>query len=347
MLASVTVLVAGVEAALRPLVRLRARTTIFERDGDLGWKYRPGADDLWDGVRMRINAKGLRMPETSYAKPRGTFRILFLGDSVTVGWGLEEEQTFPRQVAGALAERSGKPIEAINAGVNGYSPWQEAIYLEKEGLRYEPDLVVLSFVLNDVTERFTLERFGGSGVGRQLAGAITSPIDWIVDRTAVGHVAAALGARLRFGRDPRAGARRQELTEVSDLVFHPDRPDVERAWRITLGELARIADTCAARRIPLAIVVFPFVFQLEDPAHRRAPQDRIEAFAAPRGVAVLDLLPVLGRRLAAEGRPAEDYFLDPDHPSPRGARAIGEILSAFLEGRRLAPLRAAAENDNR
>lgn len=65
-------------------------------------------------------------------------------------------------------------VETINASVSGYSPWQQAIYLQNEGLRYAPDVVVVAFVLNDATEKFELLRFGGAWEGWQLSRSFSS-----------------------------------------------------------------------------------------------------------------------------------------------------------------------------
>lgn len=44
--------------------------------------------------------------------------VVFLGDSLTAGYGLTPEQAFPALVGEALA-REGRPIRVVNAGVSG------------------------------------------------------------------------------------------------------------------------------------------------------------------------------------------------------------------------------------
>ena len=41
-------------------------------------------------------------------------------------------------------------IEVINAGIPGYTTYQELEFLKIYGLQMEPDLVVLGFVFNDL-----------------------------------------------------------------------------------------------------------------------------------------------------------------------------------------------------
>ena len=59
------------------------------------------------------------------------------------------------------------------------------MFLRKEGIKYDPDLVVLSFVLNDVTEKFGLIRFGGSRLGFQLEHSILTLTDWLSYKSSI------------------------------------------------------------------------------------------------------------------------------------------------------------------
>ena len=76
-----------------------------------------GRTSLWI-----INSHGLRSPEINYEKRTGTFRILNLGDSVVMGWGIRQEDTYGRQLGSLLNEDGGGNLrfEVINAGVPGW-----------------------------------------------------------------------------------------------------------------------------------------------------------------------------------------------------------------------------------
>ena len=220
-------------------------------------------------------------------------------------------------------------IETIDAGVGGYSPWQEFIYLSKEGIKYNPDLVIVGFVLNDVTEKFELMRFGGAGIGFQLECA-----RW-QSRHSFGksilYFTRKIAGRIKFGRNLRAGAKKKEIMNVGSLVFRPDHPDVEMAWNITLENLGKIFDFCKENNLPVILVVFPYTFQFDDVDTRSAPQHRLAQFARNRGVPVLDLLPPLAEKMKEEQKGPKDYFWDSNHLTPLGARRVGEIVGGFIE----------------
>ena len=42
--------------------------------------------------------------------------------------------------------------EVLNTGVSGFSTAEELAYLENEGLRYSPDVIVVGFFANDYSD---------------------------------------------------------------------------------------------------------------------------------------------------------------------------------------------------
>jgi lysophospholipase L1-like esterase len=106
-------------------------------------------------VRIRTNRLGMRGPEIAERKPEGVKRYLFLGDSVTFGVGMEEEETF----LGLLNDRLGNKIEVWNAGVVGYNSIQEDAWLRKWGDEVSPDAVLLIYLEND-SSKASLQTMG-------------------------------------------------------------------------------------------------------------------------------------------------------------------------------------------
>jgi len=103
---------------------------------------------------VELNSKGLRDHEVDFKKPPGDNRILALGDSVTFGWGVDQGETFSDRLEPLLRELTNQHWEVINAGVNGYNSQQEATYLRLDGLRFDPDIVILVYVSNDTEPVF-------------------------------------------------------------------------------------------------------------------------------------------------------------------------------------------------
>jgi len=321
------------ETTLGALVPIRG--PIFEPDTELGWRLRPGARGVWGRTLVEVNAQGSRGPEVGYERSPGVPRILFLGDSVTFGFFLEERDAFPAVARASLEKSLDRTVEIVNAGVGGYSQWQQRIQFERSGARYAPDVAVITFVLNDVTERHRLARFGGPKPDEHGSAqlALTRPPKWI-ERFAVQRFATQ--RRFMRSRSERIAAERQRSPEsMSDLRwFHtidlPHDPHVERAWRETLEHLDQLIDSCEQRGVPVLLVVVPFTVQAGAGPELRHPQRILSGFAAERSLPFLDLLPVLETTARERGVPFETFFVDDDHLSPPGARIAGESIGRSL-----------------
>lgn len=88
-----------------------------------------------------------------YEKSPGTIRILGLGDSFQFGVGVEQNETYLDILEESLNRNAGgKRHEILNYGVPGYATRQELKYFEKEGKKYRPDIVLVSFFVNDLAE---------------------------------------------------------------------------------------------------------------------------------------------------------------------------------------------------
>ncbi len=126
-----------------------------------GAHYRhKSADGTW---YFHINQQGMRAErEYPLAKPAGVTRIVSFGDSYTVGLEVDAEQTFSAVLEREL-NAAGHPTEVLNAGVSGYSNAEACIRLEREFLAYHPDVVVLSFYINDLVDNVRAGLFAYDG----------------------------------------------------------------------------------------------------------------------------------------------------------------------------------------
>jgi len=111
--------------------------------------------DAWKGKnaywQLKINSQQIRSPYKVNPKTANSYRIVCLGDSITFGLEVDDQYTYPAQLQSILNNSSGRPLnaEVINAGVWGFSSRQGLVYLEQRLLKYEPDLVILEFGIND------------------------------------------------------------------------------------------------------------------------------------------------------------------------------------------------------
>src|SRR5262245_37239524 len=100
--------------------------------------------------RGKSNSLGFRDREHSLEKPPGVYRIVVIGDSITMGLQIDDhtEDVYTNVLESALT-RGGRDVEVINLGVSGYNTQQEVHTLADKGIQFRPDLVILAYCIND------------------------------------------------------------------------------------------------------------------------------------------------------------------------------------------------------
>lgn len=132
----------------------RGRPGFFLSDPVRGQRLAANYDGWFAGVPVHTNSLELRDPrEYSLEKRPNTFRILVLGDSVTFGHGSLYEHTYPFLLEQRLERwRPAVDWQVWNAAVPGYNTSQELAHLLEVGDRFRPDLVIVGFFENDLTD---------------------------------------------------------------------------------------------------------------------------------------------------------------------------------------------------
>ena len=121
---------------------------------------RPSVALTYPDFEFRTNALGLRTGRTgddvALAPDPERARVLFLGDSVTLGWGVDDEDTWIRTLEREARFADGRPLQCLNAGHLQYNTLQELDWLRAFGVHLAPNAVVLTFVVNDLDDAFGL-----------------------------------------------------------------------------------------------------------------------------------------------------------------------------------------------
>jgi lysophospholipase L1-like esterase len=276
-------------------------------------------------IDYRHNSLGLRDIDRPRRKPPGACRIVALGDSFTYGAGVPFEETYLARLERMLNARwGGDPrFEIVKMGIPRFFPEAERLLLEHYGLSFEPDLVLVAFVPNDVIDTYLgLDALAVSGDGylltshgarlvRDLPKPLARLYTWShAFRLALGRIASYRAAR--------AQPIRWEDVYRADGFHEKDWQEVERQYR-AMSRLAR------QHGVPLLLVHIPMKGDLDAP-HAAYPAQRLATLAAQESVAFADVLPAL--RDAARAAPA--YWPRDGHPNPRGAAVIAQALYQAL-----------------
>jgi lysophospholipase L1-like esterase len=102
------------------------------------------------GYRVVTNSQGFRDAEFNKSKPDDAFRIAFVGDSFTFGWGVNRSDIFVQIIEDRLQKSiKDKRVQVYNFAVPGYQPDNERNMIKHRVVEYNPDLVLIGFTMDE------------------------------------------------------------------------------------------------------------------------------------------------------------------------------------------------------
>jgi hypothetical protein len=283
---------------------------------------------------FHTNAAGIRGPEIG-TKRVDEQRVLTIGDSITLGLAVNDNQTFSAQLSASL----GEAVTVYNAGVPGYGTEQATALLERLFPTVKPDAVLLTvYTGNDLRDNVRwAESPGLPSVPPPVVSAPPSPrASWL---SSLAKHSRLVAYSLMFLDLSRASSdfRIQEFKD--EILPFTDRDQLSPLMPPTRAALHRFADVCRTLQVPCGIALVPpaFVVHTErmertfaafdiqaDDSHLNEPQRAIGT-AAARTTPVLDLTEAL--REGADRRP---YLIFDPHFSTEGHTIAAEALTPFV-----------------
>ncbi len=135
---------------IRSLIQFDPQCAQYDRG--LTYTLKPGTctfANIEFRTTVHVNRMGLRDDEAALAAPE----VIAIGDSHTMGWGVEEDQTFGR----VLARKSG--LKVLNAGISSYGTVREMMLLDRLDVS-RLRVLVLQYSDNDLIENQTFRAQG-------------------------------------------------------------------------------------------------------------------------------------------------------------------------------------------
>lgn len=331
-------------------------------DSELGWVQRPNldvttrAEQGWR-VRYRTNPDGITPVGARRPKPPGVLRILLFGDSTVAGRGVPPDRAVHADLE-RLLRRTGRNVEVLNAGVEGYSTDQELLLMRRLIPLYHPDVVAYVLCDNDFGGNASREAYGlpkprfvlGAGGALSLepppaalpaaatGGSGGGPRQWL-QRSAFYRL---LQPRITVLRARLGGWERRNLLGIApDFYYAPERLEAID-WKLFDALLAAMNDTARSGGARFFFYSHPAVAEvwepyirdtekrLELPAgryDRYALERRLQARAAGLGIPFCPLIDTF--RANAKRGPFHLLPRDP-HCNPAGYEVTAEALARFL-----------------
>ena len=263
----------------------------------IGHEHRPGTHSYLMGVDVAINSQGLRDREIPLERTPGTDRILMLGDSFILGWGVPFEDIISKRLERLFA-KDGKNVEVISTGVGNYNTVMEVEYYLTRGIKFHPDVVVLNYTFNDAEP---VPSYRDNGFFARNSELLT----------------VFLGGMDSFLR--RFGAERRWDQYYLGLYDTP-------GWDAAKAAMHRLAESTRQQGIKLIIVSWP---ELHDVQHYRLQRitDLVHGVADAEHVPFVDLLSSV-----KDQESSKLWVTAPDpHPNAYANGLYADYLIPFLK----------------
>ncbi len=266
-------------------------------------------EDVSQYFSYHINDQGFRGRMIPCEMTAGIKHVLFIGDSYTFGWALNErEEIFSSVVEGLLnQDRETTSVLTFNAGIPGYNTVQELALLSKMSERYRFDHVVLGYVMNDAEPQITVPVAPRKQYGNCRF--------WVLERLKCIVNEVVLKEDF-FELDVYKG------TFEYNLGFESGSPK----WKTSRTALKEIQKLCISTDTGLSVFILPdFSRSLDETYPYHSIHEKVSAWCDELDIDYVDLYPFFGGSGNTLFRVVGD-----GHPNAKAHRIIGGIMAKKL-----------------
>ena len=258
----------------------------------LGHIHKTDASSILQGVEISLNSYGMRSRQINTSAER---KILFLGSSITLGWGVEQSKTVCGLLQNKFDEIDGS-TEILNSSVGNYNTYRY-VNLFFENLKHiQPQEIVVNFFLNDAE----ILEFGST--------------NWIIKNS---QLAATLWITIKRLKSINNGS----IFEHYNNLFNSD----SKGFLKMKNSLNELAIYCRDNHIKAYFVLIPDFHYLENYPFNEI-HNKIRKTVMPMGYHYLDLLN------SFKGVPFSELEIMPgdSHPNKNGHKKYFEEIFKLL-----------------
>tara|TARA_B100000945_G_scaffold321471_1_gene336265 strand:- start:6284 stop:7414 length:1131 start_codon:yes stop_codon:yes gene_type:complete len=303
------------------------------------WPHRP--------YHVQTNSDGLRNVEE--LSDDTDFVILAVGDSFTFGPYVPNEDTWPAQLERQLEVNLYPDVttQVMNAGVAGYTIVDQFHYLNERGIGIKPDLVIIGFFPNDISDMSGLER---EYLARPVKQIYEKPYQRIV-RSFITDFENKV-AILRLAHNIKSSMV-QSSVEISQVASEPDdgncdpfmlpssTSDDGDCWESYQYWFTNVVNLLEMHKIPLLYVAIPDYRQLAEIGYSNYPQKFAFQLSVQNNIGFVDALPELQRYLDVDSaylmefNPSDvtkklDQYSGNNHMSTQGYRVLADVIAQYI-----------------
>ena len=199
-------------------------------DPVLGHKHLKNKSSILQGVEIKLNSLGMRSEEDNSAGNK----ILFLGSSISLGWGVKNNDSYPMLIQKKL-ESNKLNYKILNGSVGNYNTNRYVNNFLINQKAIDVDLIVVNYFINDVE---------------------TLPINnsnWFVKNSQLVASLSIAYKKLNSKANGDLKSYYNKLYEYDNFSFLEMR-----------NSLKKLSEYCHKKKVPLILVVIPDIHFLED-----------------------------------------------------------------------------------
>ena len=113
-------------------------------DSILGHKHLKNKSSILQGVEINLNSDGMRSDEFGIDDKK----ILFLGSSISLGWGVEQKDSYPGIIQTKLSSNLIN-YKVLNGSIGNYNTFRYVNNFLSNQTDIEPEVIVINYFIND------------------------------------------------------------------------------------------------------------------------------------------------------------------------------------------------------
>ena len=245
------------------------------------------------GHDIRTNSLGLRGPEINNKNSKT--RILSIGSSVSLGWGVSEEESFAKKI-----EKISPNFEVINAGIANTNSQYQFEVLKKLLPLVNPDIVLLNYFLYDSRDRSQITKntfLKNSFLGTYL-------YSWILN----------LKSSMK---------KNESIFDYFKKTYRPNSP----LWQKSLLSVKKMSDLSSKESISFIVMIYPELHDLSQSSPVISIYNFIETEFKKLGIPTIDKV---HQRLSNYSGKERQLWVSPT--DPHGNSVVQDVIAeTFIE----------------
>ncbi|WP_372371327.1 SGNH/GDSL hydrolase family protein [Candidatus Uabimicrobium sp. HlEnr_7] len=251
------------------------------------------------GVEIATNNLGFRGKNFTLEKGIEK-RVFLLGSSITMGWGVKNENTCASQLQNLL-NKDKESYLVVNGGVANYNTVRESLFLKAKIKQIKPDIVVLHYFVNDAEK---LKDTANSALSR--------------NSYLFAYIAMRIEEALVFNKQ-----KFKTLEDYYTSLYSDD----STGWKAAQQAIQQIKQTTDLNNAKLIVALQPDLRDLS--LDNKKYLQKIISFLKKENIAFVNLFPAYHKNFSEN---AKSIWISKDdaHPNKEGHRVIAEELFSAI-----------------